>query len=71
MGWTQNEPTSPSLASTVAALQPPEWVQEMMAHYEEHGAYRIEDVLRVLGDQTRAVEMTPHSEAKSFFGTEL
>jgi hypothetical protein len=33
----------------------PMWVQEMHAHYREHGFYRPEDLTRVLGDPTKSV----------------
>lgn len=33
----------------------PRWVTEMHAYYQLNGFYRAEDVLRVLGDQTKGV----------------
>jgi hypothetical protein len=34
---------------------PPKWVQEMQAHYSATGAFRLQDVQRVLGDQRTVV----------------
>ena len=33
----------------------PKWVQEMHAHYTTTGAFRVQDVQRVLGDQRTVV----------------
>ena len=47
---------------------PPEWVLEMHEHYAETGSFRIEDILRVLGDPKEGVDMMSEDKAKSFFG---
>jgi hypothetical protein len=38
----------------LAQLQPPDWIQEMQRYYRQHGAYRAEDVARLLGHAGRA-----------------
>ena len=51
-----------SFSKIINRLPPSKFVQEMMAYHDEHGAYHIDDVLRVLGDQTKATVMTQRLE---------
>ncbi|MBU0719550.1 MAG: hypothetical protein KJ749_15005 [Planctomycetes bacterium] len=41
-------------------LPPAPWVREMMDHYHRTGAFRPEDLRRLLGDPNRAVEVGPN-----------
>lgn len=45
----------------VAQAQPPEWVRRMSAYYRETGAYRPEDLRRLLGDPLKGVEVGPNA----------
>jgi hypothetical protein len=38
-------------------IKEPEWVWKMKEHYARTGAYRPEDLRRLLGDPTKGVEM--------------
>ena len=40
----------------------PQWVEEMQEHFHRTGAYRPEDLKRVLGDPADRVEMGPEPE---------
>lgn len=42
------------------------WVREMIDHYNRTGAYRPEDLRRLLGDPNRAVEVGPNTDLSSF-----
>ena len=46
----------------------PKWLQEMHDHYAKVGSFRTEDILRVLGDPRKGVDMASEEKAKSFFG---
>jgi hypothetical protein len=46
----------------------PKWLQEMHEHYAKAGSFRTEDILRVLGDPRKGVDMTSEEKAKAFFG---
>lgn len=46
---------------------PPEWVREMVAHYQKTGAFRAEDLRRLLGDPLKGVEVGNHSSLASHF----
>lgn len=47
---------------------PPKWLLEMHDHYAKVGSFRTEDILRVLGDPRKGVDMASAERAKSFFG---
>lgn len=47
----------PTPEEVLRTIPTPEWLIEMHEHYTEHGTYRAEDIIRVLGDQTKAVVM--------------
>jgi len=47
----------PTLEELSRTTPPPEWLSEMHDHYAETGAFRTEDVLRVLGDPKKGVDM--------------
>ena len=59
---------SPTLEELSRTTPPPEWLSEMHDHYAETGAFRTEDVLRVLGDPKEGVTMASEEEARAFFG---
>jgi hypothetical protein len=40
---------------------PADWVRQMIEHHHRTGAYRSQDLRRLLGDQTRGVEVGPNS----------
>ncbi len=44
---------------------PAEWVSRMIQHHRRTGGYRSEDLRRLLGDQTRGVEVGPNSSLAS------
>jgi hypothetical protein len=59
---------SPTLEELSRTTSPPEWLLEMHDHYAETGAFRVEDVLRVLGDPKKGVDMASEESARAFFG---
>ena len=46
-----------------------DWVQSMIDHFQRTGAYRPEDLRRLLGDPNRTVEVGPKSWLSSLFCT--
>lgn len=40
---------------------PADWVRQMIEHHSRTGAYRSQDLRRLLGDQTQGVEVGPNS----------
>gem|GEM_PF-1565932 len=46
------------------------WVREMLEHYRRTGAYRPQDLRRLLGDPNRAVEIGPNANLSSFLSTQ-
>jgi hypothetical protein len=48
-----------------------EWVRDMIDHYRRTGAYRAEDLLRLLGDPNQAVEVGPKASLASFRSARL
>jgi hypothetical protein len=40
-------------------LPPAPWVRDMIRHFHRTGLYRPEDLQRLLGDQTKGVEVGP------------
>jgi hypothetical protein len=38
-----------------------DWVRQMIDYYRRTGAYRSEDLHRLLGDQTQGVKVSPRS----------
>ena len=48
VGMTENE-----FRERLSSEPPPEWVREMLEFYRQNGYYRPEDIIRLLGDQTR------------------
>jgi hypothetical protein len=54
-----------ALEAQLAQLQPPEWIAEMQRYHRQNGAYRVEDVVRLLGRGSRAggsLGQTPQEE---------
>ena len=49
----------PSFEQMLHNAHPPEWLLDMHDHYAQTGSFRTEDVVRVLGDPRKGVEMTP------------
>jgi hypothetical protein len=54
----------------LARAQPPEWVRQMIEHYQRTGSFRPEDLRRLLGDPTKGVEVGPNTSLSSL-STEL
>ena len=54
----------PATEELLQKIPPPEWVVEMHEHYAETGSFRTEDILRVLGDPTKGVDM-PSDDASA------
>ncbi len=46
---------------------PPEWIQEMIAHYRRTGTYRAKDLRRLLGDPKKGVEIGPQISLATHF----
>lgn len=44
-----------SLEKLIRQAPPPEWVRQMVDFYRRHGAYRPQDLRRLLGDPKRGV----------------
>jgi len=53
----QNQPQT--LRDLALSLPPSTAVKDALEHYERTGAYRPEDVRRILGDPARGVEFGP------------
>jgi len=51
-------------------IPPAGWVQEMLDHYRRTGSYRSEDLRRLLGDPSQAVEVGPNTSLASFFSSQ-
>lgn len=51
-------------------LPPADWVRDMIEHYRRTGAYRPEDLRRLLGDPNRAVQVGPNADLSSFLASE-
>ena len=45
------------------------WVRQMLDHYRRTGAFRPQDLRRLLGDPNRAVEVGPNASLSSFFSS--
>lgn len=43
------------------ASRAPHWVEEMRMHFAATGTYRASDLMRLLGDPSRGVEIGPRS----------
>jgi hypothetical protein len=52
-------------------LPPAEWVRDMIDHYRRTGAFRPQDLRRLLGDPNRAVEVGPNSSLATFFSAKV
>jgi hypothetical protein len=48
-------------------LPPAQWVRDMIEHYRRTGAFRPQDLRRLLGDLSRAVEVGPNASLSSHF----
>lgn len=46
------------LSQELAKAEPPQWVREATEHYHQTGSYRVEDLARVMGDQTQGVSVS-------------
>lgn len=46
---------------------PPEWVLQMLDHYRKTGAYRAQDLKRLLGDPNERVEFGSQFSLSSHF----
>ena len=57
-GYNCNKDPFASLRQTA----PPQWLEEMLRHFEETGEYRASDVRRLLGDPARAVDIGPRTQ---------
>ncbi len=57
-----------SLQERLSKSPPPDWLVKMHEHYAKTGTYRPEDLLRLLGDPNRRVEVGPTSSLSSFLG---
>jgi len=49
--------SSPSQSAWPERMEEAEWVREMRAHYARTGAFRPQDLRRLLGDPAKGVEM--------------
>ena len=48
-----------SLFEDLAQQEPADWVRGMIAYHQQTGAYRPEDLRRLLGDPTQSVTISP------------
>jgi len=62
----QNQPCG-GAAQQPQAPEPAAWVQEMIAYHQRTGAYRPEDLRRLLGDPTKSVTVIPINDHAEFF----
>lgn len=59
--------TTDEVKERLANLSEADWVRKMKEHYARTGAFRAEDLRRLLGDPTRGVQMrTIGSSVKQF-----
>lgn len=58
----------PIVEKMLQMASPPKWLVDMHDHYEKVGSFRTEDILRVLGDPRKGVDMASEERARSFFG---
>jgi hypothetical protein len=47
--------------ASLRASTAPQWVEEMRMHYAATGSYRAADLMRLLGDPSRGVEIGPRA----------
>jgi hypothetical protein len=52
-------------------LPPAQWVRDMIDHYRRTGAFRPQDLRRLLGDPNRAVEVGPNASLATFFSAKV
>lgn len=52
------------------ALPAAEWVRDMVEHYRRTGAYRSQDLRRLLGDPRKGVEVGPNPSLSAHFSAE-
>ena len=58
----------PRLDDVIRNTPPAPWLLEMHDHYTRTGAFRVGDILRVLGDPREGVDMGPETTARAFLG---
>jgi hypothetical protein len=54
-----------ALEERLRQLPPPDWVRQMIDHYQRTGGYRARDLQRLLGDPTQGVEVGPDASLAS------
>ena len=55
------------LSKRLANTPEARWIRQMRDHYAKTGSYRPEDLLRLLGDPKRGVEMSPQPSLSKCF----
>lgn len=65
MGNSESRSKKQSVQEMLQQSQPADWVSQMIDHHRRTGAYRSQDLRRLLGDQTRGVEVGPNSSLAS------
>ena len=61
----------PLIETMLQNASPPTWLLDMYDHYAKVGSFRTEDILRVLGDPRKGVDMASEDQAKSLFKISL
>jgi hypothetical protein len=54
--------TEPVQTVTIEVLQDADWVLQMRDHFSQTGAFRVEDVNRILGDPSEHVDASVDSD---------
>lgn len=65
MAGKENPTQERTLQEKLQRAQPAAWVRQMIDHHRRTGAYRPQDLRRLLGDQTQGVEVGPNSSLAS------
>jgi len=55
----------------MTAVPAPEWVRNMIEHYGRTSTYRPQDLHRLLGDQTKGVEVAPQGSFATYMSDYL
>jgi hypothetical protein len=61
--------TEPVQTVPIEVLQDADWVHQMRDHFSQTGAFRVEDVSRILGDPSQHVDA--HVDSDKEIGSKL
>ena len=71
MSITTDDDLRKEIEEKLRQLPPADWVREMVDHYRRTGAFRPQDLRRLLGHPNRAVEVGPNSSLATFFSAKI